>query len=269
MRVCAHALATITLHYPLPYEALMVLCAEGGVALGILESSVNPTAWKNEVERVAPRLKGPAAGVTVSGAGAGREWRTHLEQTGLAESSIGKVLPDTRNQLENIASTYSHMLLQLHITYSLLLFICSCMYTCVTAAELFELMQTVTNRERYINTSFKTLAVEYGSFADHAADIKSSFQSSANRVSTLTGELATLNEALEDIQASMEDKGSSMTDTSPLIKIKTALQDIRNEVKLMDLHLGVVGHAVMQSKINHKTAGHSTSKHKGDDSDDD
>jgi hypothetical protein len=47
-------------------------------------------------------------------------------------------------------------------------------------------------------------------------------------------------------------QGSSMTDTSPLIKIKASLSALRSEVKVMDLHIGVVGHAVMQSKVHHK-----------------
>jgi estrogen-related receptor beta like 1 len=40
-----------------------------------------------------------------------------------------------------------------------------------------------------------------------------------------------------------------MTDTSPLIRIKQALADLRTEVKSMELRIGVVGHTLMQSKL--------------------
>jgi len=68
-----------------------------------------------------------------------------------------------------------------------------------------------------------------------------------------------------------------MSDTSPLIRIKAALAALRGEhtvaaamrmrnplpsslecageSKALDLHIGVVGHAVMQSKVHHKVAG--------------
>lgn len=117
---------------------------------------------------------------------------------------------------------------------------------------MFDLLTTVTNRERYINTSFKHLASEYGSVSDKASETNAAYAIASSRVGELTSELANINEALEEAAGAMNEKGSSMTDTSPLIKIKAALSALRNEVKLMDLHVGVVGHAVMQSKISHK-----------------
>ena len=40
-----------------------------------------------------------------------------------------------------------------------------------------------------------------------------------------------------------------MTDTSPLMKIKQALADLKVEIKAMELRIGVVGTTIMQSKI--------------------
>lgn len=40
----------------------------------IMQATVDPYAWKTEVERVAPRLK-------VKANYSGKEWRSHLEQT--------------------------------------------------------------------------------------------------------------------------------------------------------------------------------------------
>jgi estrogen-related receptor beta like 1 len=53
----------------------------------------------------------------------------------------------------------------------------------------------------------------------------------------------------------MDDKGASMTDTSPLVKIKQALTNLKNEVKELELRIGVVGHSLMQAK-NHQYKGH-------------
>ena len=53
------------------------------------------------------------------------------------------------------------------------------------------------------------------------------------------------------LQSQMDSRGSSMTDTSPLMKIKEALTNLRTEIKSMELRIGVVGHTLMQSKLKY------------------
>ena len=43
-----------------------------------------------------------------------------------------------------------------------------------------------------------------------------------------------------------------MTDSSPLIRVKAALLALRAEGRGLELQLGVIGHAVMQSRVEHK-----------------
>ncbi len=63
-----------------------------------------------------------------------------------------------------------------------------------------------------------------------------------------TNELATISDRVEEIKSQMDDRGASMTDTSPLVKIKQALQNLKSEVKELELRIGVVGHSLMQAK---------------------
>lgn len=49
-----------------------------------------------------------------------------------------------------------------------------------------------------------------------------------------------------------------MTDASPLVQIKKALHKIKNEIKLMELRIGVVGHTLTRAKMRSK-AGHDPS----------
>ena len=49
----------------------------------------------------------------------------------------------------------------------------------------------------------------------------------------------------------MADRGNSMTDTSPLVHIKQALKQIKQEVVTFDLQIGVVGNTLMQQKLRH------------------
>lgn len=73
---------------------------------------MDPTAWRNEVERVSTKLKTAASGgsgasnsITAGANTTGREWRSHLEQTVAAEGIILSTLPSTRYSLEGLAGT--------------------------------------------------------------------------------------------------------------------------------------------------------------------
>jgi len=58
---------------------------------------------------------------------------------------------------------------------------------------------------------------------------------SSNTVTKLAKELSSISNELKEVKKTMDFKGSSMTDTSPLIKIKAALQNLKTEVK--DYHI--------------------------------
>ena len=49
----------------------------------------------------------------------------------------------------------------------------------------------------------------------------------------------------------MDERGGAMTDTSPLIKIKSALARIKEERKSMDVRIGVVTHTLVAKKLKH------------------
>jgi hypothetical protein len=193
---------------------------------------IDPVAWKAEVERVAPRLKAAAASIGGSmvgrgfGGGAaadtGGEWRLHLEATRTSETTIANTLPSTLKALERLGS------------------------------DLHDLLEGVSGQERYINSTFKTLAQQYAEAS--ATEKRASFETSnlQQRVTALSAELAGVSEDLEDVKGRMEEKGSNMTDTSPLIKIKAALQTLRTESAALDVQAGVIAHAVMQSRLSHK-----------------
>lgn len=155
---------------------------------------------------------------------AGREWRSHLEQTNAAEAAIARMLPDTQGSLDRLA------------------------------ASLSEALTGISGKERFLQASCKNLAAEYRAAAAALDEVNGAYTAASTRVGGMSSELNALGEALEELRSAMEEKGSSMTDTSPLIRVKAALSALRNEIKTFDLHLGVLGHAVMQSKVQHKVA---------------
>lgn len=51
----------------------------------------------------------------------------------------------------------------------------------------------------------------------------------------------------------MNIKGNEKTDTSPLVKIRKAINDIRQEIQAMEIRLGVVNNTLLQAKIRERS----------------
>ena len=225
------------------------------VAIAVLHSSVDPSAWRAELERVAPRLRAPiplGGGSMLPGGGGGGgggglggalsglrgggrgsgvmninkntnsalgEWRGHLEATSVADSTVLTLLSPAFESLRRLTS------------------------------ELSEVAAIVGARETALNSEFSSLISEHGVAASDVATLGSGATAVQLRVTSLTSELAAVSEALDEVQGAMEERGSSLSDSSPLIQIKAALSSLRGDIKDLDVQLGVQGHSVMQMRL--------------------
>ena len=68
-------------------------------------------------------------------------------------------------------------------------------------------------------------------------------------VSKLTNELAEISEKLEDLKESFESRDSGLNDTSPLVKIKAALQQLKEEIHGFDMRIGVVSQSLLAARV--------------------
>lgn len=68
-------------------------------------------------------------------------------------------------------------------------------------------------------------------------------------VSKLTAELGEVTEKLEDLKESFESKDSGLHDTSPLVKIKSGLQQIKADIHSFDMRIGVVAHSLLAARV--------------------
>ena len=69
-------------------------------------------------------------------------------------------------------------------------------------------------------------------------------------VARLTSELAEVSEKLEDLKESFESKDSGLHDTSPLVKIKAGLQQIKADIHSFDMRIGVVAHSLLAARVH-------------------
>lgn len=54
---------------------------------------------------------------------------------------------------------------------------------------------------------------------------------------------------MDDLKDAFESKDSGMHDTSPLVRIKTALQHIKSEISAFELRIGVVSHSLLAARV--------------------
>jgi len=183
-------------------------------AHNILHAQVDPIEWKTELERVGPKLRAQQNLSTYN------EWRSHVDQTITNKSQIEKVLGDTQTDLQTMHRGVSEELSR---------------------------MQT---KERYINNQFSPLCMEFKDIKRKLEELQSKGGKANEVVAKLTNELSEVTEKLDDLKESFESKDSGIHDTSPLVRIKASLQQIKSEVNQFDLRIGVISNTLLASKIS-------------------
>lgn len=89
-----------------------------------IEARVDPAEWKLELERVGPKLKITLAADT-------KDWRSHLEQAHSHKKEIEQLLPESKVHLDKVN------------------------------AEVSSELEKVATRERFLNSQFDALIMEY------------------------------------------------------------------------------------------------------------
>merc|ERR1712025_819891 len=188
---------------------------DDGAATALIEAEVDVVKWKTELERVRPKLK-------VKLVTHDREWRSHLNQAKYHEKAIGKYQPGSMHQLEAIKT------------------------------DIGDSLERVLQKERYINQTFEKMRNEYREITHKLQAVNQQYSAGNDKLQELTNALALISDKLEDVQSRQEEKGSSMTNTGPLVRMKKAIQKLREDRNQMELRIGVVAHTLMMSEMRQK-----------------
>ncbi len=73
-------------------------------------------------------------------------------------------------------------------------------------------------------------------------------KTSSESVSRLSSELAELCDKIEESKEHAEGREAGSSDTSPLVRVKAALQQLKTEMMNLDLRLGVVSNSLLTAK---------------------
>ena len=113
-----------------------------------------------------------------------------------------------------------------------------------------EELERMRTKEKYLNNQFTSVCADFKESKLKLEDLESKSGKANEKVTKLTNELTEINEKLEELKESFESKDSGVHDTSPLVRIKSSLQQVKAEVYAFDLRIGVVSHSLLASRVN-------------------
>lgn len=144
----------------------------------ILHSQVDPTLWKLEMERVAPKLR------ILLNADA-KDWRTNLEEVHSNSKTISSAWPESRVVLEKLRG------------------------------ELNGSLEKLTTRERYLNEQFDRLMDGYRAQRRQLSQIQNTYNTRTEAVSDRNNELHRIGEQLTEMKTMMDERGTNISDATP------------------------------------------------------
>lgn len=69
----------------------------------------------------------------------------------------------------------------------------------------------------------------------------------------LENELADINNRLDHASKKIDDTGKTFSDNTPLSNIKKAITTVKNDIKSIDIRIGVVSNTLLQLKLKEKS----------------
>eukprot|EP00667_Euglena_gracilis_P012493 EG_transcript_12829 len=177
-----------------------------------VHSPINADLWKIELERVAPFLRQNRRADN-------KDWRSHVDWIVSLLQSIEKWFPDVRAQLDKITD------------------------------DITKAIEKIQKREQTLAQQFENWVDQYRTQRKDFTTILENKQAGQQSVTALSSELSQISEMLDNVKAEITRRETKMTDTSPLVQIKEAMTRVKNEVREMELRIGVLQHATLQHKV--------------------
>ena len=162
-----------------------------------------------EVERVAHKLK------INKNVADGREWRSHLDQTKKYAGQVRGSLPEVRMKLERLQDDASRAL------------------------------EKIAKKEQLLSRTFQGMTGDYRAHSDQLNEIQTNFATVSKNVEDHENELSEVNERLMNITKKIDDTGKSFSDTKPLQNIKKSITNLKNDIKAIDIRIGVVSNTLL------------------------
>ena len=80
----------------------------------------------------------------------------------------------------------------------------------------------------------------------------------AESVSERNNELHRIQEQLDEVKRVMDERGSNISDTSPVVRIKAAIKKVVEEMRAMEVRIGVVSHTLLRLSLRDRNRLHAS-----------
>ncbi|OHT00881.1 huntingtin-interacting protein [Tritrichomonas foetus] len=165
---------------------------------------------KAEAERVAARLQ-------IRIPSTKSDWRSHFAQMNQHHARINEIM----GQLSPILTKVG---------------------TDVTKA-----IEAIQTREKNLNARFETSVSEYAARASALAEVEKKHSERVAEVNKLQEELNTVVNKLSSTKESLNEKQKEASDNSPLMKMKSAINKLRDDIKALELQSAILQRSLTQS----------------------
>lgn len=184
----------------------------------IINSNISKEKWQLEVEGIAHKLK-----IGKNQGEGGKEWRTHLEQTRTYAGKVSEKLPELRAMLERLQDDASRAL------------------------------EKISRKEAILSRNFQGMTGDYRAHTDQLREIQNNFTTVSKNVETHETELQEINDRLSNIEKKIQDTGKNFSDNTPLHNIKKAISQVKEDIKSIDIRIGVVSNTLLQLKLKERS----------------
>ena len=110
-------------------------------------------------------------------------------------------------------------------------------------------LEKIAKKEQVLTRSFQGKTGDYRAQSDNLKEIQTNYQKMSKNVQELESELMDVNERLTKMQGKIDDTGKSFSDNSPLQNVKKSITGVKNDIKTIDIRIGVVSNTLLQLKL--------------------
>lgn len=114
-------------------------------------------------------------------------------------------------------------------------------------------IEKIARKEGVLTRSFQGMTGDYRAHSEHLRDIQTQFSTVSKNGENLEQELTDINEKLEGFERKIDDTGKSFSDNTPLQNIKKSITQVKNDIKAIDIRIGVVSNTLLQLKLKERS----------------
>lgn len=103
--------------------------------------------------------------------------------------------------------------------------------------------------EEATHDRFKHIVDEYNEVNEKLMTLQKSFTSSSDFLKNLNEQLTKVRKEHEEIKIKLKEKSDGMVDNTPVLKVKSTLKTIKEDIRVMDLEIGALEHSLLHRNI--------------------